>query len=157
VPRYFDLDEAKEILPQVRSRLGDALQLHSHLRALVSELGKAGIDVSWSLLRGEEEVADQDDPEAAATLERARMLYGALREVVESIERLGVEVKGVVEGLVDFRSFLDGHREVLLCWKLGERTIGHYHDLEVGFSGRKPIEGHYFTREPEARDANQSQ
>jgi hypothetical protein len=136
----------------VRAQLGDALQLHSHLRGLVAELGDAGYEMSWSLLRGEEELEEDDDPELVATLERARMVYQALREVVEGIELLGVEVKGVLEGLVDFRTFLDGQREVFLCWKLGERTIGHYHDLEAGFAGRLPVDGHYFTRERETRE-----
>lgn len=127
--------------------MGRALQLHGHLRRNVAKLGEAGHEVSWSLLRGEAEFDDEVDADEREQLERARMIYQALRESVTEIEALGAEVKGVMEGLVDFPSWRDGSEEVVLCWKLGETVIDHYHELDVGFAGRKPTEGHCFMAE----------
>ena len=142
--RYFTLDEAQALLPQVRGFLGRALQLHAHLRRTVAELGDEGHEISWSMLRGDE--APDDLPRAAEhELARARMLYATLRESVTAVEDLGAEVKGVIEGLVDFRSWRDGCEEVCLCWKLGEAEIGHYHGIHDGFAERRPIAGQRFT------------
>ncbi|MFV8754710.1 DUF2203 domain-containing protein [Nannocystaceae bacterium ST9] len=147
--RYFTLDEAQALVPRVRALMGRALQLHGHLRRNVAKLGEAGHEVSWSLLRGENEFDDEVSADEREQLERARMIYQALRESVTEIESLGAEVKGVMEGLVDFPSWRDGHEEVVLCWKLGESEIGYYHELDVGFAGRKPVVGHRFTAERE--------
>ncbi len=59
---------------------------------------------------------------------------GALKEV----DKLGVQVKDVKAGLVDFPARLGG-REVLLCWKLGEDRVEFYHDPEAGFAGRQRL------------------
>jgi hypothetical protein len=101
------------------------------------------------MLRGEAELDDDSDEDIAELLARARMLYLALRESVTEIEGLGAEVKGVMDGLVDFRSWRDGREEVLLCWKLGEAEIGWYHGAEEGFAGRRPVKGQRFTAERE--------
>ena len=57
---------------------------------------------------------------------------------VQAIQELGGLVKDVGEGLVDFPTRREGE-EVLLCWKLGEGEIAHWHGLEEGFPGRKPL------------------
>lgn len=141
--RYFSLDEARTLIPRIRTQLGTALQLHAHLRAAIAELDGDEGTITFGMLRGDEELDDADDDEAAI-LERARLLYSALRETVEGIEATGAEVKGVVDGLVDFHSWKEGTDEVLLCWKLGEADIAHYHDLEGGFEERRPVGSHRF-------------
>ncbi|TPV92687.1 MAG: DUF2203 family protein [Myxococcales bacterium FL481] len=145
--RYFEIDEAEALLPRIRSMMGEALQLHAHLRTAIDELGREGHSVNASVLSGDRELALSDGEKR--TLERGRMLFGALRESVEAIESMGVEVKGLVDGLVDFRSWRDGKTEVALCWKLGEPSIDFYHDADGGYAGRKPIAGHRFTRRRE--------
>ena len=57
---------------------------------------------------------------------------------MEEFAATGVELKGIDEGLVDFRSTRDG-RVVYLCWRLGEETIAFWHELDVGFPGRQPL------------------
>jgi hypothetical protein len=49
----------------------------------------------------------------------------------------GIEVKAL-DGLVDFRALLEG-RTVYLCWRWGETRIMHWHELDSGFAGRRPI------------------
>lgn len=141
--RYFQIHEAQALLPQISSMMGEALQLHAHLRTAIDELNRQGHSVNASVLSGDREIP-LDEGERR-TLERGRMLFGALRESVESIEAIGVEVKGLVDGLVDFRSWRDGTTEVALCWKLGEPSIDYYHDTDTGYAGRKPVAGHRFT------------
>jgi hypothetical protein len=73
--------------------------------------------------------------DTAAEVDReARSLARAVDEVTE----LGVEVKDIDEGLVDFPALQNGET-VLLCWKLGEDEIRYWHTLEGGFAGRRPL------------------
>jgi hypothetical protein len=51
---------------------------------------------------------------------------------------MGCELKGIEEGLIDFPSPREG-RTVYLCWKLGEDSIGSWHELDTGFAGRQPL------------------
>ena len=66
--------------------------------------------------------------------QRAAVLAG----IVEELNDLGVLVKDLDEGLVDFPAVRDG-RDVLLCWRLGEDGVAYWHGLEDGFAGRQPI------------------
>jgi hypothetical protein len=52
---------------------------------------------------------------------------------------MGVEVKDLDIGLLDFPCEVDG-QIVLLCWKLGEKGITHWHGVSEGFAGRKPVD-----------------
>jgi hypothetical protein len=73
--------------------------------------------------------------ETSAEVERhARELARAIDDIVE----LGVEVKDLDEGLVDFPALRRGET-VLLCWRLGEDEIRYWHTVQAGFAGRKPL------------------
>jgi hypothetical protein len=61
-----------------------------------------------------------------------------LSACIEELTELGVQVKDLDTGLVDFPSFRDGD-EVLLCWQLGEDEIAWWHTLDGGFAGRQPL------------------
>jgi hypothetical protein len=61
-----------------------------------------------------------------------------LEELVDELSNVGVELKDYEQGLVDFVGRHDG-RDVYLCWKLGEERITHWHELNTGFAGRKPV------------------
>jgi hypothetical protein len=143
--RYFTLEEANALVPRVALRMERAVQLHMLVRRAMHGLGSAGVSVSPALL------TEEEPPEVPAgsrsLLFQARATYEALCAEVRAIEALGAEVKGVEHGLVDFPSLLDGETEVLLCWKLGEKRIDHFHDPEAGFAGRRPVQGHRFLRE----------
>jgi hypothetical protein len=73
---------------------------------------------------------------AAAEVERESR---KLAHIVDEISEHGAEVKDLDEGLIDFPA-LRGGETVLLCWKLGEDEIGHWHRVEDGFAGRRPLE-----------------
>jgi hypothetical protein len=57
---------------------------------------------------------------------------------MDEIASIGVQVKDLDIGLLDFPCEVDGH-VVLLCWKLGEKSITHWHGVSEGFVGRKPV------------------
>jgi hypothetical protein len=62
----------------------------------------------------------------------------AVAAAVEELNRLGVLVKDLDRGLVDFPALRQGE-EVLLCWQVGEDTVAFWHGLDEGFAGRKPL------------------
>ena len=61
------------------------------------------------------------------------------KDALAEIEAIGVQVKDLDIGLLDFPCVVE-EEVVLLCWKYGEETIGFYHGLQEGFQGRKPID-----------------
>lgn len=61
-----------------------------------------------------------------------------VRRILVELTEMGIVVRDVDRGLIDFPSLIDGD-EVYLCWELGEERIEFWHDLESGFSGRQPL------------------
>ncbi len=70
------------------------------------------------------------------------------KDTLAEIDAIGVQVKDLEQGLLDFPSLLDG-KAVLLCWKIGEAAITHWHTEEEGFEGRKPIDARFGRTERE--------
>ncbi len=58
---------------------------------------------------------------------------------LRQIEAWGVVVRDLDEGLCDFRARRED-RDVYLCWRVGERSIGFWHEIEAGFPGRQPLD-----------------
>ena len=71
------------------------------------------------------------------------------KDALAEIDSIGVQVKDINIGLLDFPCEVDG-QIILLCWKLGEQSITHWHGTQEGFAGRKPID----ERIARARKAN---
>ena len=61
------------------------------------------------------------------------------KDALAEIDSTGVQVKDIDIGLLDFPCQVEG-RTLLLCWKLGEKGITHWHSTSEGFAGRKPID-----------------
>ena len=79
------------------------------------------------------------DPQEPRSLEETfEREADAVARCVERLEHLGVLVKDLERGLVDFPALRDG-KEVLLCWEVGEDEVAFWHGLEEGFAGRKPL------------------
>ena len=70
--------------------------------------------------------------------ERAKAEQRA-KDALAEIDSIGVQVKDIDIGLLDFPCEVDG-RVVLLCWKMGEASITHWHGTDEGFAGRKLID-----------------
>jgi hypothetical protein len=131
--RLFSLREANALVAMLRDEFTRARDLRDQLVALQQKLSEAGHAID-----GPDVKVDEGAPPAVQKLQlRVVSLIARLRELLREISELGVEVKAA-DGLVDFRSKLHG-RTVYLCWKFGEERITHYHDLDTGFAGRKPL------------------
>ena len=76
--------------------------------------------------------------ELAALHEQLEQRTTELAAIVDELHELGVQVKDLDSGLVDFPSFRDG-QQVLLCWRLGEDEVAFWHGLDEGFAGRHPL------------------
>jgi hypothetical protein len=79
------------------------------------------------------------DPQEPRTLEEQFEREGeAVARCIQELETLGVQVKDLDRGLVDFPALREGE-EVLLCWQVGEDEVAFWHGVEEGFAGRKPL------------------
>jgi hypothetical protein len=63
----------------------------------------------------------------------------AVRRGLEELSRAGVILRDPETGLVDFPARREGH-EIFLCWRMGEARVSHWHGMEAGFAGRRPLE-----------------
>jgi hypothetical protein len=79
-----------------------------------------------------------DRPELVELRTALEGVHERLRAIIAELSDLGVEVKDVDRGLLDFPGEIAG-REVLLCWMVGEPQIGFWHSREDGFAGRQPL------------------
>lgn len=131
--RYFTLDQAQRLLPEILQGLNRVKALHEIYKEAAGEIQATarrvvqmgGVRVDLQHLSGLKQRRDSSSAH--------------IKEVVESIQSHGCLVKDIQAGLVDFPALYKGE-EVYLCWKLGERGIGHWHRVEEGFPGRKPID-----------------
>jgi hypothetical protein len=144
--RYFTLAQANALLPKVRSRLSRMMQLSAHLRS-GGEAGQVPTPPGTPWL-ADPVIAAWDAPDADKASALTAGLYETLSQELRALEAMGVEVKDLTIGLVDFPSLLDGESEVYLCYKLDEPGIGFFHPVHTGYRSRKPIEGHVFLAEP---------
>ena len=87
-------------------------------------------------------------PLARRKAERAKAEQ-RVRDTLAEIDSIGVQVKDLNIGLLDFPCEVEG-QIVLLCWNLGEKSITHWHGTDEGFAGRKPID----ERIPRAKKLN---
>jgi hypothetical protein len=131
-PRYFTPDEANELLPQVREL---AETLVAHRRALVEATTKRA-ELATRIAGNGGDFDPQEPRELEEELEREAE---AIARAATSLEELGVQVKDLDRGLVDFPALRSNGEEVLLCWQVGEDEIGFWHGLEEGFAGRKRL------------------
>jgi hypothetical protein len=144
VVHTFTLDEANALIPRIvpilRRLSRMSVALHQVLRPL-------GVSVA-QLAAADGTGRPAPDVEA---LERARLFAELVRRDVDALSLLGVVVHETHRSVAGFRSVLDGEREVLLCWQLGEREIHYYRDVGAGLEGRQPVEGHRFFRSRQLR------
>jgi hypothetical protein len=131
--RTFTLDEAQSLLSVLESLLRTAINGKNLIEAVDAEQQALAhrIFLNGGTLVDVVQVARRK-------AERARAEQRA-KDAVAEIDSIGVQVKDLDIGLLDFPCEVDG-QIVLLCWKLGEKAITHWHGTDEGFAGRKPID-----------------
>lgn len=133
MPRYFTLEQARAALPGVERSIRDACQskakydeAEGEIQSLTQRIMFAGgmmVDTAAA-----ENWKTQRDSNARI-----------LKSSMEKLEEIGVQVKDLDTGLVDFPTLFRGE-EVLLCWRMDEGDIEHWHGVHEGFAGRKAID-----------------
>ena len=137
--KTFTLDEAQALLPVLESLLNRAVQSKrdaDEVEAALAEMARR-IYLSGGMKVDTAAVA-QKRAEMEAHLRR-------VRENLAEIDAIGVQVKDLETGLLDFPFRLDDEI-VLLCWRLGEPAIEHWHTLDAGFKGRQPVDERFRRR-----------
>ncbi len=131
--RTFTLEEAQDLLPVLESLLRKSIDGKKQIESIDSELQalshriflNGGMSINVVHL-------------ARRRAEREKM-FQRIKDAMDEIDAMGVQVKDLDIGLLDFPCEVDG-QTVLLCWKLGEKGISHWHGVSEGFAGRKPID-----------------
>jgi hypothetical protein len=131
-PRTYDLAEANAVLPQVRRLVERIVELGADLPDLEDAVRIA----QYRRARADEPAAvDAEHERHTQALREAEIeLAGALT----ALEAMGIQLKDMRLGLIDFLSYREGEL-VELCWKLGEDRIAFWHRIGEGFAGRRPI------------------
>src|ERR1700675_2191758 len=131
--RTFTLDEAQTLLPILASLLKQAITSKKLIEEVDAELQETAHRV---FLNGGTLVNVVHLARRKAEREKA---IQRIKDAVAEIDATGVQVKDLEIGLLDFPCTVEGE-VILLCWKLGEQKITHWHSTSEGFAGRKPID-----------------
>jgi len=131
--RTFTLAEAQELLPILEALLRRA----SEAKTRCEEIDARFQEVNQRVLMHGGMLLDIV-PLARLRAERDKFNQ-TITDTLAEITATGVQVKDVNIGLLDFPCVVEG-KVVLLCWKLGEHTIGHWHGVDEGYAGRKRID-----------------
>ena len=126
--KIFTIEEANRTLPLVSRIVDDLVRDHRIWEDKVREFELATVGSS------------PEHPDVIAELLQsdAQRLARDIEGYIAELNDLGVIVKGMDTGLVDFRGQMDG-REVYYCWKLGEPSVMYWHEIDAGFVGRQRL------------------
>jgi hypothetical protein len=131
VERTFTPEEANAALPELRRLVACMVEAKQALDRAEERRDAAVRQISGN----GGGIPSQELAGLHADVERS---MAALVEAVDEVNALGVLVKDLDSGLVDFPALRDGE-PVLLCWMLGEDEVGWWHRSEDGFAGRQPL------------------
>ena len=129
----FTLDEAQAMLPVLQGLLERAMNARRRVQSFDEQLQTLK---SRILLHGGLRINIIDLIHHKSEHDKAMQ---QIKDSLAEIQAAGVQVKDLDIGLLDFPCVVNG-RTILLCWKLGEKAITHWHGTDEGFAGRKPID-----------------
>lgn len=124
--RYFTVKEAEDLIPELEEIFESLIDINAKAEAKSEQIHRM--------------TTNKTQDAAGLAIEQAQLefLVNGINEWLKKIIDIGALPKGLDPALVDFPFRLNG-KEVYLCWKLGDKTITHYHGIEEGYSGRQPI------------------
>jgi hypothetical protein len=123
-PRLWTLDEANAVLPEVRQLVKQMLSARAEVVDLQPQLWPA---VERAIYNG-----------GSKSLSEATRQILIIQDILRIFETMGIQVKDVNTGLIDFPAMKD-ERVVLLCWQYDEPSVQFWHDIDTGFGGRQRI------------------
>src|SRR5260370_12494702 len=132
MPRFFTIQQAERLLPEVESTIRDAISAKAGYEQAEEEMQNFSrrIMMLGGVMVDHTRVLEHRDRRESSAL--------LLKAAMEKIEEIGCLVKDLDIGLIDFPTLLHGE-EVYLCWKLGESGIHYWHGVHEGFQSRKAI------------------
>jgi len=143
--RFYDLDAANAVVPELDGILVVLAEQRAELVRLRDEVlagASGGGDGAPTAIAERPAGADDADAPLADDLRLTRLrMQGLIDQMaagVARIDALGLTLRDIEQGLVDFPALVSG-RQVWLCWRRGEAAIGWWHGLDSGFSGRRPL------------------
>jgi len=147
--RFYDIDSANAAIAELDGILSVLADQRAELVRLrddvIERSGGEGVSGSRSERRSGGEIEDDRDAGAATAddlrLTRLRMqgLIDQMAAGVARIDALGLTLRDIEHGLVDFPALVSG-RQIWLCWQRGETRVDWWHDVDSGFSGRRPLD-----------------
>jgi hypothetical protein len=140
--KTFSLDEAQSLLPILESLLRRAIEAKASAGLVEAEMQmlSQNIFLSGGML--------VDVASVARKRMAQRTAIQQAQDALQEIDSIGVQVKDLDKGLLDFPCQL-GEQIVLLCWQLGETKIDYWHTMEAGFQGRQPLDERFQKSRPE--------
>ncbi|HEX4022608.1 MAG TPA: DUF2203 domain-containing protein [Acidobacteriaceae bacterium] len=131
--RTFSLDEAQTLIPVLEALLKRAMQSRESAETVEREMQQLSqrIFLNGGMLVSVAQVARRRAEHDTAVQQ--------VKDTLQEMDAIGVQVKDIEKGLLDFPCRL-GEETVLLCWKMGETEITHWHTVDAGFPGRQPID-----------------
>lgn len=134
LPRVFTPAEVQALIPELAERVGRQLERQRDIEQCFGDLARRAGGLPGSL---------GPDPGGAPEIEKLKTELRRRIATYDSgwldVQALGGVVKDPQVGLVDFYGRLEG-KLVWLCWHYGEETLRYWHDLDAGFSGRRPLD-----------------
>jgi hypothetical protein len=128
---FYTPDKANEFLPEIKRRFDLIIDYRNEILIIQNEINNIlSDDYSFKLFFEKKNHLNK--------------IITLLYKQIEEIEELGILIKSLDEGLIDFPS-IRFNEEVWLCWKIEEEKIRFWHRKDEGFIGRKPlsIKGNY--------------
>jgi len=122
---YFTPQDVNKILPEIQKQFSQIILLRNKVISLQEDLQKITNEGS----KFGNFIAKKQELNSAVS---------RLYKEIEGLEKRGIMIKSVDDGLLDFPS-LRFDEEVWLCWKYGEIKIKFWHGRDEGFMGRKPL------------------
>ncbi len=133
-PSVFTLEAVNALVPRLEALVGAQMNRRSEIEERLKRLAELVGTMPESI------VVEERDPPEVRTLKRDLVeRVEKYQSAWEEVEAMGAVLKDPKTGLVDFYGRVDG-KLVWLCWRYGEAAVTHYHGLDEGFAGRKPIE-----------------
>jgi hypothetical protein len=114
--RWFTIDEARTLLPEVQGLAAEIIEVRADLAE-----------------------ATFGNPPTPVPVADRKAMEARLADLLDRLTGLGLQVKGWAPLLVDF-PMRRGDRVILLCWLEGEAELTWYHDADCGFAGRRPLD-----------------
>ena len=122
--RYFTLDEANALLPELEPLVGRLLELRARVTHESRSMGEVLSDLRSNV----------GGPGASRLVKE----FEEIELLIRRVQSYGCVVKSLEAGLLDFLCERDG-RDVFMCWRYGEPSIQFFHELHLGYSGRQAV------------------